>query len=215
MRRKTQINEEEGIVMSVVDYLKGLFENVFCVSLGLCWGAISSFLFPEEAYKTAAMAVLIMMTLDLVTKLYALRHQAGNLKKAITTRVICSNKFAKGTMDKLLIFGILLIVCGCAYLISPFSSVATSFTQMVFLLMFLRDVLSVIENLTDAGVGGLSLFKKLAQNKLDEVVKGDDADEEVAQYPDRILGTVSVVPHYSQWGTGKIQVNNRIWIKVK
>ena len=39
--------------------------------------------------------------------------------------------------------------------------------------------------------------------------------EEVAQYPDRILGTVSTVPHYSQWGTGKIQVNNRIWIKVK
>ena len=39
--------------------------------------------------------------------------------------------------------------------------------------------------------------------------------EEVIQYPDRIVGTVSCVPKYEVWGTGNVKVNGRIWIKVR
>lgn len=45
--------------------------------------------------------------------------------------------------------------------------------------------------------------------------------EEVIQYPDRIVGTVSCVPEYEEWGGGEsadrppVKVNGRIWIKVK
>lgn len=45
--------------------------------------------------------------------------------------------------------------------------------------------------------------------------------EEVVQYPDRIVGTVSCVPDYEEWGGGEladrdpVKVNGRIWIKVK
>ena len=39
--------------------------------------------------------------------------------------------------------------------------------------------------------------------------------EEVREYPDRIIGTVSEIPEYETWGTGKVKVNGRIWIKVK
>ena len=45
--------------------------------------------------------------------------------------------------------------------------------------------------------------------------------EEVINYPDRIVGTVSCVPDYEEWGGGEnadrpsVKVNNRIWIKVK
>ena len=39
--------------------------------------------------------------------------------------------------------------------------------------------------------------------------------EEIREYPERILGTVSEIPNYEVWGTGNIQVNNRIWIKVR
>lgn len=39
--------------------------------------------------------------------------------------------------------------------------------------------------------------------------------EEVREYPDRIIGTVSEIPSYENWGTGNVKVNNRIWIKVK
>ena len=45
--------------------------------------------------------------------------------------------------------------------------------------------------------------------------------EEVIQWPDRIVGTVSAVPNYDAWGGGEqadrdpVQVNGRIWIKVR
>lgn len=39
--------------------------------------------------------------------------------------------------------------------------------------------------------------------------------EEIREWPDRIIGTVSEIPEYKHWGDGNIPVNNRIWIKVK
>lgn len=45
--------------------------------------------------------------------------------------------------------------------------------------------------------------------------------EEVVQWPDRIVGTVSCVPTYETWGGGEgsdrppVAVNGRIWIKIK
>ena len=39
--------------------------------------------------------------------------------------------------------------------------------------------------------------------------------EEVQQYPDRIIGTVSEIPQYDTWGSGDVKVDGRIWIKVK
>jgi hypothetical protein len=39
--------------------------------------------------------------------------------------------------------------------------------------------------------------------------------EEIREYPERIIGTVSEIPSYETWGTGNVKVNGRIWIKVK
>lgn len=42
--------------------------------------------------------------------------------------------------------------------------------------------------------------------------------EEIINYPDRIVGTVSCVPTYNEWGGGDrppVKINGRIWIKVK
>ena len=39
--------------------------------------------------------------------------------------------------------------------------------------------------------------------------------EEIKEYPERIIGTVSEIPEYEYWGTGNVEVKNRIWIKVK
>lgn len=38
--------------------------------------------------------------------------------------------------------------------------------------------------------------------------------EEVREYPDRIIGTVSAIPNYETWND-KVIVDNRIWIKIK
>lgn len=38
--------------------------------------------------------------------------------------------------------------------------------------------------------------------------------EEIKEYPERIIGTVSAIPQYETWGTGNVPVNGRIWIKI-
>lgn len=38
---------------------------------------------------------------------------------------------------------------------------------------------------------------------------------EIRKYPDRIIGTVSELPTYENWGTHNIKVNGRIWIQIK
>lgn len=38
--------------------------------------------------------------------------------------------------------------------------------------------------------------------------------EEIREYPERIIGTVSEIPAYEVWGAGNVKVNNRIWIKI-
>lgn len=39
--------------------------------------------------------------------------------------------------------------------------------------------------------------------------------EEIKEYPDCIIGIVSEIPNYEKWGTDQVEVNGRIWIKVK
>ncbi len=39
-------------------------------------------------------------------------------------------------------------------------------------------------------------------------------EEEEEKYPSRIIGTISEIPTYEEWGTGKVKIDGRIWIKV-
>ena len=39
--------------------------------------------------------------------------------------------------------------------------------------------------------------------------------EEIREYPERIVGTVSEIPDYETWGTDNVKVDGRIWIKVR
>ena len=40
-------------------------------------------------------------------------------------------------------------------------------------------------------------------------------DEEMRLYPNCIIGYVSAIPEYEEWGTGKVKVNGRIWIRIR
>lgn len=160
------------------EQVKKLFDNEIFITIGAIWATVSNFLFPSSTIYTAAMAVLGIMALDLLTKLFALVRQSGGVKKAFKCRKITSAKFAKGTLDKLIIFGVMLIISGCAYNLIIIEEVATWFTQIVFTVMFLRDALSILENLNDAGVSGLGLFKKVINKKIEEYVDPDPCEDD-------------------------------------
>ena len=40
-------------------------------------------------------------------------------------------------------------------------------------------------------------------------------DEEEEHYPSRIIGTISEVPDYEEWGADHVKVNGRIWIRIR
>ena len=157
------------------EQIKRLFDNEVVVTLGIIWAWIVSFLFPTPLVATAAGAALIMMVLDLMTKIFALARQNGGLRRAFKCRKISSNKFARGTLDKLIIFGVMLVISGCAYNLMFIPEISTWFAQVIFTIMFLRDALSIIENLHDAGVQGLGLFKKVVKKKLDKYCDDEEA----------------------------------------
>ncbi|MEA5085588.1 MAG: phage holin family protein [Lachnospiraceae bacterium] len=152
-------------------YLKKLFQVDFLFLVSGAGTLLYKFLFPQKQYFYGAAAVLVIMILDLCTKLFSLSRQGGGVKVALVTHKISSSAFARGTTDKLLVFGIMLIICGCAYRLTVIDAIAVWFTQMVYTLMFLRDLLSILENLNDAGVGGLKIFKKAVEKKMVEYVE--------------------------------------------
>lgn len=39
--------------------------------------------------------------------------------------------------------------------------------------------------------------------------------EEIKEYSDCIIGIVSEIPQYETWGSDNVNVNGRIWIKIK
>lgn len=155
----------------MAQYLKKLFQVDFLFLVSGAGALLYKFLFPQKQYFYGAAAVLVIMVLDLCTKLFSISRQGGGVKVALVTHKISSSAFARGTTDKLLVFGIMLIICGCAYRLTVIDAIAVWFTQMVYTLMFLRDLLSILENLNDAGVGGLKIFKKAVEKKMVEYVE--------------------------------------------
>lgn len=163
-------------IIDLLDYTKKLFQNEILLALSFVGTLLYRFFFPEQQYLLGAAAVFAIMALDLLTKLIALSRRSGGFFKAIKTHKITSAAFAKGTIDKLIIFAVMLIICGCAYRLVVIADIAVWFTQIVFTLMFLRDLLSIIENLSDAGVGGLGPFRKVVKKKMSEFVDPDDTE---------------------------------------
>ena len=104
------------------------------------------------------------------------------MEKSYIQSTINSASFLRGTIDKLIIFGVMTIICGLAYHMSLISGIAVWFTQMVYILMFLRDALSVVENLTDSGVKGLGIFKKLLKLKIKDYVKDPELQESIDEF---------------------------------
>jgi len=39
--------------------------------------------------------------------------------------------------------------------------------------------------------------------------------DEIRDYPDCIVGIVSEIPNYEEWGTNNVKVDGRIWVRVR
>ena len=156
-------------IAEIGDYIKKLFDNAGLVAVSAAAAVIFRFLFPTQDYLYGALAVIGMYTMDCVTKFYALSRQSGGLVKAFRAKIINSRAFFKGTIDKVIVLLAVLIIFGILYRFPVIRVLAATLIQWVFILMVVRDVMSVLENLSDAGIKGLGIFQKIAKKKYDEI----------------------------------------------
>ncbi len=128
---------------SFLDGVSPIFSTMF---LFFCY-----VMFPDEAYIPAAGAVLAMMLIDIITKIYALKRPYKNYLEAIKEGVIRSSLFFEGTKKKLVVFMYLMIMCGLSYRVAPASKVTVFLGTFVYSMMFIRESQSCVENLIDSG----------------------------------------------------------------
>lgn len=160
----------------MICYVKSLFDSPPILLGSACLGVIAAFLFPESFMFTATLSALIMIVLDALTRLYAQSKKSGGFIKAIKNQSISSRKLFDGTIEKLMILGVLLIVSGCAYMLSPITLPARMLVYGFFILMFSRDLTSIFENLIDAGYKNILPFKRFAEKKVNDAFDSLSSD---------------------------------------
>ena len=165
-------------IATVGMYLCKAFTN----GVVLVISAIATFLynvfFPELSYLYGTLAIFGMMCIDLATRLWAQKRKGKcGWIKAIAIHSINSKSFARGTINKLAVFGVMMIISACAYRLFIIKDVSIWFTQFVFLVLFFTELLSVLENLIDAGCD-VGIMKRLVRKKFDECTGIDTANPE-------------------------------------
>lgn len=148
-------------------YLCKIFSQKVVLAIAAVFSWIGSILFPEPMYLYGALAVFSLIIVDLLTRLVAIKRQSGGWAKAFTKHKINSKSFAKGTINKMMVFMVLMIMSAAAYQMMIIADVAIWFTQFVFVFLFITEGISILENLMDAGCN-VGFLKKVLKKKLED-----------------------------------------------
>lgn len=162
-------------ILEVGVYLCKVFSNkvVIIISAILSW--CFHVLFPTTQYLYGAVAIFAMILIDLFTRLFALKRTSGGWAKAFLAHKINSKSFARGTVNKLIVFMVLMIMGACAYQLMIIKDIAIWFTQFIFVVLFLTEGISILENLLEAGCN-VSIFSKILKKKLNKYTESCGAE---------------------------------------
>jgi hypothetical protein len=142
------------------------FEKLSSIG-GLTCGAlitgINFWIFPEATLAFAAIAVLGMVILDVITKYYYLSKSNGGYKKARKCGAINSQQFWDGTKVKLITYAVIMIIAGLSYKVTALELAGTVFSSVAYGAMFWREAQSIGENLH---IDWLCTFAKRKENEV-------------------------------------------------
>lgn len=160
-------------IIGTVDYIYNAIVHVqpFFVAVVTF---ISYILFPESAYKSAAIGLIGAMILDILTKYYSLSAQNGGFRAALVSRAISSHKLWDGTKKKLVGTLVIMILCGLSVRVTMLTQVAVFISTVAYSYMFLKECQSIIENLIDAGHTDMQGFLFWLKRKEAKVLDEDD-----------------------------------------
>lgn len=148
--------------------------------LVVLWGLVSYVLFPVDSYQTYAMIVIGVLTLDLITKYYAIAKTNGGLRHSIRIGKLTSSAMWTGTRKKLLSYLIIMVFVGLAYRFEELSAVALMIGNLSYAIMFLRETQSVFENMVEAGHKDLGVWLRWTKRNKESLEKLAETVEEVA-----------------------------------
>lgn len=168
------------ILLEVWDYVAKIFVSVKPTLLSI-WAVVVSglnyVLFPDQAYVPTAVAVLIMIITDVITKYYSLGKINGGIVNAFRIGAISSNSFFKGTVRKLLTYMIIMIMAGLSYRVAPIAGVAVLLSNVIYSILFLRECQSVLENFRDAGITEFNWLLDLLKKKEKKILNEKDNND--------------------------------------
>lgn len=175
-----QLNEFFSNFNSIRDYL-GKAASGLRIVFGFLLTSLSYIMFPEQAYKNAAIALGIAVLMDIVSKYVAIAINNGGFKKAFKEGKIFSKSLWEGTKVKLITYLSISIMVGASYQLNAlpeaFASVSQFMATIVYTVLYLREFQSMLENFRDAGadVEWLLIFTRKREK---EILKKEGIDDE-------------------------------------
>lgn len=136
--------------------------------IGTILGFMHYWMFPEKCFETAAIAVGIMILLDIITKYVAISRQNDGYRAALKSKKISSNALWKGTSIKIYSYAIIFLVTGLSYQVTFFKQASIFLSTVVYTVVFLREFQSILENLNESGadLGWLLIWSRKKEKQI-------------------------------------------------
>lgn len=135
------------IMLSSIVHLKNISTN-FHTQL---WSCVSSlYLFLMGAPNVALNGIIVLICIDIATRLRANATKYGGYINATKTGKIKSRLVVRGLLSKLISYFVLIIIANISSYIVPLEAFSTFLTNTVYIILFLVEAQSILENLLDA-----------------------------------------------------------------
>jgi hypothetical protein len=181
------LNQVQDYLGEITVRLKGYLDKAVTeikVLLGFIFTSLGYIMFPEQAYKNAAIALGIAVLMDIFSKYVAISAQNGGFRNALREKKIFSKTLWEGTKVKLLTYLSISIMVGASYRLNTLpdslASVSKFMATVVYTVLFLREFQSMLENFRDAGadVDWLLVFTR---KKEEEILKKEGIEEKESE----------------------------------
>jgi len=142
------------------------------------WAAVVSVfsyvICPNSAYVPAVIAVWVAVVLDIFTRWYANARNGGGLYRALKSRAINSDAFWDGTKSKIVSYLVVQILAGLTMRVEQWATLSGAVVTVIYSIMFIREFISNLENLQDAGANWVGPLLCFMRKKEKEITKNEE-----------------------------------------
>lgn len=141
------------------EFFSGLYTSHIKPITVICTTVITYLIMPSKSYVAPAIALWVAVLLDIFSRFFANSIKNGGFFVAVKSGKISSETLWRRTVVKVVAYLFLQTMVGLAFYIVPFHSLTQLVATVVYSFLFLREAVSILENLIEAGVEELAPLK--------------------------------------------------------